>query len=61
MERYQTEYHYLEQYGLKLRTGTSGYQLGAHVLKQLGIDAGLLAKLHQTMENHENYLEALEM
>jgi phosphoglycerol transferase MdoB-like AlkP superfamily enzyme len=61
-DRYQTEYIIWSNYGLEVKDrDLCAYQLGAHVLKQLGIDAGLLAKLHQTMENHENYLEALEM
>ena len=60
-DRYQTGVHYLSTILEVKDRDLCAYQLGAHVLKQLGIDAGLLAKLHQTMENHENYLEALEM
>jgi len=43
------------------RQDLSSYQLNAYILKQLGINNGILTKLHQTLFDQEDYQAALEM
>lgn len=60
-DRYQTEYVIWSNFDLDAEDkDLCAYQLGAHVLKQLGISKGLITKLHQAFENREVYMKALE-
>lgn len=60
-DRYQTEYVIWSNFDLDAEDkDLCAYQLGAHVLKQLGISKGLITKLHQAFENREIYIKALE-
>ena len=59
---YQTEYVIWSNYGIEAEnTDLHSYELSAHVMKILGINNGLLTKLHQNLEKNEIYYEYLEM
>ncbi len=60
--RLQTEYVVWSNFPLEgSRQDLSSYQLNAYILKQLGINNGILTKLHQTLFDQEDYQAALEM
>jgi len=59
---YQTEYVIWSNYGLEADSvDLHSYELSAHVMKALGINNGLITKLHQNLERTDEYYEYLEM
>lgn len=59
---YQTEYVIWDNFGLEKQDGSYySYQLASHVFGKLGIDDGLLNKLHQNFIGHKNYSKWLEV
>ena len=58
---FQTEYVIWDNFGLKKENGNiAAYQLSAHVLELLGIDDGVLTKLHQNFGGADTYQEWLK-
>ena len=58
---FQTEYLVWANYDLpKQDCDLPAYQLGAHVLQMLGIDNGLITKLHQYYSENPDYQQALQ-
>lgn len=61
-DRFETEYVLWSNYDLDTNDqDLSAYQLGAHVMKQLGLSSGILSRLHQTYGDNEDYQAALEL
>ena len=59
---YQTEYVIWSNYGLDAEAvDLHSYELSAHILSQLGMNNGLITKLHQNYSRDEEYYTALEM
>lgn len=59
---YETEYVIWSNYGLEAEAvDLHSYELSAHVLGQLGINNGLITKLHQNFTRDEAYFSSLEM
>jgi phosphoglycerol transferase MdoB-like AlkP superfamily enzyme len=59
--RYQTEYILWSNYPMdKVRYDLSAYQLNAYLLERVGIDNGILIKLHQRYRENPEYEKALE-
>ncbi len=59
---YQTEYVIWSNYGLEAEAvDLYSYELSAHVLSQLGMNNGLITKLHQKSERDSEYYSSLEM
>ncbi len=55
---FQTEYVIWDNMNLqKQNTNLTAYQLSANVLERIGIDNGILTKLHQNFANNEKYNE----
>ena len=60
--RYDTEYAVWSNFPLEVPSqDLKSYQLSACILQQLGINNGILTKLHQNLSEHENYQAALEL
>lgn len=60
--RFDTEYVIWSNFDLQVPSrDLPAYQLGAHVLEQVGISNGLMTKLHQAMRDDEHYQEALQL
>lgn len=58
---FQTEYLIWANYDLpKQDCDLNAYQLGAHVMQMLGMDNGLITKLHQYYADSPDYQEALQ-
>ncbi len=58
---FATEYVIWDNFGLKKQDGNiTAYQIAAHTVGLLGIDNGVLTKLHQNFSEDENYLEWLK-
>ena len=61
-DRFETEYAVWSNFPLKVHSqDLRSYQLSAYILQQLGINNGILTKLHQTLSEQENYQAALEL
>ena len=59
---YQTEYIVWSNYGLEFEArDLYTWQLSSAVLKALGMNNGLITKLHQNASNHVDYMKYLEM
>lgn len=59
---FETEYVIWNNIGLPVENkDLSAYQLSAEVLKQLGIDSGILTKYHQQMTESEDYFDGLRL
>lgn len=59
---FQTEYVIWNNFGLeKQDADVEAYQLGAHLLNQLGIHHGTLTNYHQQFQDSENYQENLKL
>lgn len=59
---YQTEYVIWSNYGLDAEAvDLCSYELAAHVLGELGMNNGLITKLHQNSLRNEEYYTSLEM
>lgn len=59
---YETEYVIWSNYGLEAEArDLYSYELSAHVLGELGMNNGLITKLHQNGSEHEDYYKYLEM
>ena len=59
---YQTEYVIWSNYGLEAEAvDLHAYELSAHILEQLGMNNGLITKLHQNYSRDEDYYTSLEM
>lgn len=60
--RFDTEYVIWSNFDLQSPSrDLYAYQLGAHVLEQVGIDNGLMTKLHQVLRDSDEYQEALQL
>lgn len=60
--RYQTEYIVWSNYPMdKVRYDLSAYQLNAYLLERVGIDNGILTKLHQRYRENPEYEKTLEL
>ena len=59
---YQTEYIIWSNYGLDAEArDLYSYELTSHVLGELGMNNGLITKLHQNSSSDEDYYKYLEM
>ncbi|MGE4483865.1 MAG: sulfatase-like hydrolase/transferase, partial [Oscillospiraceae bacterium] len=59
---FQTEYVIWSNFGLKAKDqDLEAYQLSSYVIGLLGMDNGVLTKLHQTREENPKYQENLKM
>lgn len=59
---FQTEYVIWDNFSLHKNDGNmAAYQIGAHVMELVGIDDGVLTKLHQNCSDREEYLEWLRV
>ena len=59
---FQTEYVIWSNFGLQAENkDLVAYQLTAHVLDLLGVENGILTKLHQTRDSNEEYMTDLRM
>ncbi len=59
---YETEYVIWSNYGLKAEArDLYSYELSAHVLGELGMNNGLITKLHQNGSENQDYYKYLEM
>ena len=57
-----SEYFIWSNYALpKVDKNLYSYQLGAEVMERLGMENGILTKLHQRFDTNSHYLEALEL
>lgn len=60
--RFETEYAVWSNFPLEVPSqDLKSYQLSAYILQQLGINNGMLTKLHQNLAEQENYQAALEL
>lgn len=60
-ELFNTQYMIWDNFGMdKKDKDLAAYQLGAEVLKRLGIRGGLIAGYHQTYQNSSTYMQDLE-
>ena len=58
---YKTQYVVWSNFGLKKKDkDVCAYEITSHILKRLGISAGLLTKYHQDYEDSKQYLDNLE-
>lgn len=59
---YQTEYVIWSNYGLEAEAkDLYAYELSAHIMGQLGMNNGLITKLHQNFNRDDEYFTSLEM
>ncbi len=59
---YQTEYVIWSNYGLDAEAvDLHSYELSSHILGELGINNGLITKLHQNSSRNDEYYTSLEM
>lgn len=59
---YQTEYVIWSNYGLEADArDLYSYELSAHILGELGMNNGLITKLHQNSSGNDDYYKYLEM
>ncbi|MCQ2546100.1 MAG: LTA synthase family protein [Clostridia bacterium] len=58
---YKTQYVVWSNFGMqKQDEDVAAYEISAHLLKRLGISAGMMTKYHQNYENSASYKENLE-
>lgn len=59
---FQTEYAFWSNFEMEnIKKDLSAYQLSAYVMERLGMDNGILTKLHQDCADNDDYEVALEM